>query len=349
MSKLLLRMLRGVFLGPCLAVLLLGAQSNPARAQIKVRISQAEYNLTRLPLYVALLKGYFKDEGLDCQLLVVNSGPNASKMLAGGALEFVAGPPLGVLQLRAQGIDAKIISDLSYRGSNSIVVQTSKADQIKSMKDIAGPLIGITGVGSQTWQWVIILAKAAGVDTNGLKFVSLGGSSIVGAFTAGRIDVLSYADPEPYELVASGQAKFLVDLSDVETQRKFIGDKFLFGIVAAMTDYTKAHPDVVQKFANALQRAFSWIDANKGQATADLLENSTTFYKDSGFNMMKHDLLMAMLKRSEPAFPPDGTIDRALYENTTKYLSMVSKDIAPYQDAVDNSFAAEAARKYPAK
>jgi NitT/TauT family transport system substrate-binding protein len=76
------------------------------------------------------------------------------------------------------------------------------ADQIKSIRDLRGRTVGVTGVGSGTWQFIAYLATLESLKPDDLQYVSVGtGSNVIGAVKSGRVDAMSYADPENPKLV----------------------------------------------------------------------------------------------------------------------------------------------------
>ena len=63
-------------LGCCLLVLLIGLlKIEGLQAADKTRIAVTNFNLSYLPLGVAIKRGFFKDEGLDVEVIRMNT-PN---------------------------------------------------------------------------------------------------------------------------------------------------------------------------------------------------------------------------------------------------------------------------------
>ncbi len=327
--------------------LLFGLQlglADAAFAATKVLVSQAGVQLYRMPIYVALLNGYFKDEGLDVELVTTRSGADSIKMMVGGAVQFANGPPVDLVNLRNQDIDAKCIAMLSMRLNNSIIVRKEKANEIKSFVDLKGRSLGISGVGSGTWQIVQAMARITGIDPDSINLVSLGvGGSIASAFQAGRVDAISYVDPENYQLMASGEAVPLVDLADDATHRKYFGDELLFNDVAVMSDYAKKNPQTVQAFANAVQRAVSWMHGQPAAAIAKLMKTYEPFQG------VEEGLLTATVSRAMIGVPKSIETTTVAFDKMNDLLIKIKIVDTPvsFPLAVDNTFAAAAAKKYP--
>src|SRR5262245_11823307 len=73
----------------------LATAAQPARAAELVKLKMAEVVRSQfyIPMYVALSKGFVKDEGLDVELITANGGDRAGALLLSGQTDFaLAGP-----------------------------------------------------------------------------------------------------------------------------------------------------------------------------------------------------------------------------------------------------------------
>jgi len=116
--------------------------ASPAFAQTKVRVG-AYASISDAPLYIALDKGYFKEQGLDVELVQVNSGGTMMSLMTSGELDASGGSPgAGLYNAVRQGIQFKIVADkgssLPGHGYFAFVVRKDLADQIKTVADLRG-------------------------------------------------------------------------------------------------------------------------------------------------------------------------------------------------------------------
>jgi NitT/TauT family transport system substrate-binding protein len=332
-------------IGPLITALVLGGLASimsPAHAAEKVRVTQAGSQLYRLPMYVALLNGYFKDENLDVEIVSTSSGSDSIKMMVGGAVEFEDGPPVDLVNLRKQQIEAKAIAILNARLNNSIIVPKAKAGQIRQFSDLKGKTVGMTGVGSGTWQVVAALAKESGIDLDSVSSVAVGSDGVMTTFLAGRLDALSYVDPEDYLLLKNGDAVALVDFNDPATHRRYFGDETIFNQIVVMESYAKAHPAIVQSFVNGLQKALTWISQRKPEDVAALMKTYEPF-KDVAL-----DDLVGMTRRTGTGFPKSARISQPAFDSVMKLMTEIGVLDKPllYGDFVDNSYADKAVAQF---
>lgn len=313
----------------------------------KVTMSHASATLLRLPLYVAFENNYFEEEGIDLEVVDTRSGSDAMMMLSGGAVNIATGQLIDAINLKRQGIEVRGVALLTQRITNSIVVRKDLADEITSMADLKGRPFGVTGVGSGTWQFAVYMGVLEGMVAEDFNFIGVGaGANVIGAVTSGRVDAMSYADPENLMLVNSGDAEFLIDMSDDATHRELIGETYLTNQVMTLENFAEENPEAVQNFVNALQRAVNWINENDARTVAELIHGYP------GFQQAEFDSLLSSVERTLPAGVGKSVeITHEAFDAAMKFpLAVGAIDEAyDYDELVDNRFAEAAAKAFPPK
>jgi NitT/TauT family transport system substrate-binding protein len=335
----------GRIIAVALVLAALGLQPALAQGQ-KVTIPNNNAALIAMPFYIAIQKGYFKDEGLDVQLVDIPSGPDATKMLASGRIDFQPGQLLDGLFLRQQGIKAKSIALLTSRYTASLVVRKAVANEITSVAKLKGRTVGVTGVGGGTWLFLMYLAKKNGLQPDDINVVPVGnGPSALNAVISGRVDALSFVDPENFKLVQDGEAVYLADMTNEAVHQKEIGGSYVNNQVLVLEDYAKKNPKNVQMFVNGIQRALTWARSQSPDEVAAVVRSFPNFAH------FEQDIFIGSLKKMLPqALPTTAVITREAFDNNVKIPlgAGTLKTPVPYEEIVDNSFA-EAAAKALAK
>src|SRR5688572_10162166 len=97
-----------------------------------VNLAAPAASLSQLPFYVAQERGYFKDEGLDVNLIVMGA-PVANLALIGQNVDF-SSVPTAALSAMLRGAPLRVIFNAFYR---PLVWLYSKTD-IRTVKELKG-------------------------------------------------------------------------------------------------------------------------------------------------------------------------------------------------------------------
>jgi NitT/TauT family transport system substrate-binding protein len=241
-------------LAACLC--LAGIAPSQAAEHVKIGVVRS---MGGAPLYVAQDMGFYKDEGLDAELVWFDAAQPVAVAAASGDVNFGStGMTAAFLNLAAQGT-LKIIGagTWEHKGFQSIGFMESNqayAAGVHSMKDMAGHSVGLTQVGTPLHYNIALALAKAGVDLKTVRFVPLQSNpNVASAIKGGQIDTASQTAANIYPLVEKNEAKLLGWASDTlegESEATFANTKF-----------AKDHPESVKKFRAAFRKAEAAWDA----------------------------------------------------------------------------------------
>jgi ABC-type nitrate/sulfonate/bicarbonate transport system substrate-binding protein len=131
-----------------LCLWLLVGIGRPAFAQEKKNIRMVFVSLawnSEIPFRAALARGYFKQQGLQIEPILIRGGPAAIAALVSGEVDFAAiGGAQAVFRSRARGLDLSIIGCTS--STTNYILLGNK--QTRAVEDLKGKMIGVTGAGT---------------------------------------------------------------------------------------------------------------------------------------------------------------------------------------------------------
>ena len=183
-----------------LAVML--AASGTALAADKVTIIVGGYEKQiYLPAKLTEALGYFKAEGVDVELLNEASGVDAENEMLAGAVQGVVGFYDHCVDLQTKGKYVQSVVQFS-QAPGEVELVSSKHPQIKSMADLRGKSLGVTGLGSSTNFLSQYLMVKSGVPLGEFSTIPVGaGTTFIAAMTQDKIQAgmtcLLYTSPSP--------------------------------------------------------------------------------------------------------------------------------------------------------
>src|SRR5216683_367920 len=197
-----------------LAAALLAAFAVSSHAE-EIAVGNYGVSANGMPFGVALVKGYYKEEGLNITGLISSAGGGTSlrNMLAGGGVPYGEVNPGVVVSAILAGADLRIVSDNVLTVAE--FVWAAKPDSpIKTIKDLKGKKIGYTNPRSTSQALDILMLEAAGLKPDDAELVKTGGfGEAVVALNLGLIDASAIADPVWSK--NKSQFRVLVSASDV--------------------------------------------------------------------------------------------------------------------------------------
>lgn len=223
-------------------------------------VPQAAY----LTLYVADEKGYFKDEGLDPQFQMFQTGAPLLAGLESNSLDVVT---TGLASIFALGKDIPlryIVAEGNASATEGLVVASDSP--VKSVKDLAqAGKIGVpTGTCAQISAY--FAAKAAGLELSDLDIVNITPNLMGNAFASKSITAGISWSPYLADLSLQGQRIVGYDAEWVP------GGAACPEMHAGNPAFLDANPQVPTKIVRALGKAWNDIKADKSIAVDTLMK-----------------------------------------------------------------------------
>jgi NitT/TauT family transport system substrate-binding protein len=305
------------------------AASTGGTPQVKIMVGGLE-KIIYLPAKLTEQLGYFKEEGVDVQLLTEPSGAQAENVLISGDVQGVVGFYDHAIDLQAKGKCIESVVQFANVPGEAEVVASDKAAKISSAKDFKGKRLGITSPGSSTDFLTQALATRGGVSTADLTRVKAGaGPTFIAAMTNGGIDAGMTTDPTVAQLTSTGQGKVMLDLRTEEGTRAALGGLYPASSLYMDCAWVKANKPTVQKIANALVRTLKFID---GHPAPEIAAKMPADYAggDPG-------LYTKAVNDTKGIFNTDGVMPAEGAKNVLDVLASFSPSVQGKKDSIDLS------------
>src|SRR5258708_10024182 len=204
-----------------------GAEAGPIeKPRVQVAVG-SKVGLFFLPTMVAEYLGYYKDEGLDVEIVDIGSGGKALQALVGGSVDVTSGAYDHTVQLAAKNIPLQAFVLQARLADYAVGVLKSKAGSYKSPKDLKGMRVGISSPGAGSDMFLKLVLAKAGINPDDVSVVNVGLSSgAVAAVRKGELDAIANNDPVMTVLEESGEVKVIADARTHEGSKAYYGREY---------------------------------------------------------------------------------------------------------------------------
>jgi ABC-type nitrate/sulfonate/bicarbonate transport system substrate-binding protein len=277
-------------------------------------------------LVAAKEKGFFEKHGLDVQFVIPGQPGDPQKLVASGRADIGVSHSSGVLIARAQGIPLLAIATRHQQGTNGVLAL--KSSGIKSLKDLEGKTISVTGVPENKVMLAQMLAKK-GVDQKKVHIITAGfnGQTLLAAGkVAANGDAISWFE---YILVNLAQKKPPLDSSRFnfwQFTKNGVPNYYEY-VMFTSDSYAKAHPDTLKKFLAGWSEGMNWARANPKAAVDLVLKDYPTVKAQGAFPLAEWKAIIPITKGPNVSAHCNGWmarnvwVDYANFLNKSKFLS----------------------------
>lgn len=162
-----------------------------ARAADKIRVSVTNYNMSYLAAGVAAKRGFFKEEGLDVEIVRMNANVAMSSLISGDVdytMIFAS-----VIRAAMRGIPLKVIAVLIDSPPYAFIARP----EITAMKALKGKTVGIGVYGSSNDIIARMMLERSGIDPDKeTKLVAFGSDAArFAALKEGLVEAAIIAPP----------------------------------------------------------------------------------------------------------------------------------------------------------
>jgi NitT/TauT family transport system substrate-binding protein len=292
-------------LGGTLCAVGMPALLAPGRASAQAPLTVVKVgvldSLSEAPTFLALDKGYFREEGLDVQF---ERFPNTADMVAPlstGQLDVASGAPtLGLYNGALRGLPYKLVADKGRNskghGFNAIVVRKDliESGKVKSAADLKGLKVATPSRHSPMEFQLELALKPAGLKLDDVTLEQLNFPNMIAAFSSKVIDAALLIEPFVALAARRGVGTKLIGVDEIYPDFQIAG--IIYG-----PDFIKRSPEAAKRWMVGYVRGIrEYLDATEGRKPKDELLASLARHTSNFKNPA------ALANVVFPGFNPDG-------------------------------------------
>jgi len=212
-------------------------------------------NVQFAPLYVALDKGYFRQNGIEIEF-DYSFETDAVALVGASELQFAVVSGDQVLLARAQGLP--VVYVLSWYQDYPVSVVSKTGQGVLTPENLAGKKIGLPGLYGTSYIGLRALLSAGGLTESDVTLDSIGYNQVEALVSDQEQAVVVYTTNEPIQLRNEG---YQIDEIKVKDYDHLVSN----GLITNETTLTQ-DPDLVRKMNQAILTGLADTIDNPGEA-----------------------------------------------------------------------------------
>lgn len=280
-----------------------GTQPTGAAQELtKVDLAFCSQVLCILPFEVARQRGYFREEGLDVNLIYMKGGPPAVTALLARQVDFIGTPMDLVVRATDEGKPLVMVTSTSRLPFFALITAPDQAASIQTIADLKGKKVGVGAAGSTDDLLLRYLLAQNGLTSEDVETIALG-PNLFQQIMSGQVDAGMVQEPS-LTLGTHRGSRVLINFMDLNDTREKLGGSYQFMGLNTRPDVLDDPAKVarLKGLSRGLIRANQWMLQNPGSeivkfAPPELFSNGSEAIFADALDQHKADL-----------YPTDGMI-----------------------------------------
>jgi len=259
---------RSILAGTAAAAgLALAGQRASAQGLTKATLRLAfTYNGHRSPYLLAVDKGFYREEGLDVEVLEGKGVTSSMQLVASKQDTFTIVDPPSLMLGAAQGMPVRTVAQLYQTSPNALI--SWKDQNIAKPGDLVGKAVATLQGDTTTTMLYALLAKNK-VDRNAVRIVASDGGTRNQTFLGKRAEAITGFTNDSYLSLSATTENALSVFPYSDFGIETMGDG-----IAAHRETIASSPKLVAGFVKASLRGYTYALANPEEAVASLIKRS---------------------------------------------------------------------------
>lgn len=294
----------------------------------KVKVAEVAHTIFYAPQYAALANGYFKDEGLDIELILTPGADKVTSAVLSGDVNIgFCGSEASIYVYNSGSKDYIVNFAGLTKRDGAFLVSREKIDDFK-LEDLKGKyVIGGRkgGMPEMTFEYTL---KENGISLDDLTIdTSVDFASMAGTFIGGVGDFVTLFEPSATQVENQGLGYVVAYIGEY-------GGSVPYTSYNAKKSYIEKNPEIVQKFTNAVNKGLDYVWNNDEETIAKTI---VEYFPDMTINE-----LSTMIKRykDNDAWMKDTYFTEDSFNHLQDIMIEAGEldEKVPYEDLVNTTF-----------
>lgn len=230
-----------------------------------IKIAEVTHSIFYAPLYVALENGYFKDNGIDAELILTSGADKVSAAVLSNSVDIgFAGPESAIYVYKNGEKDYLVTFAGLTKRDGQFIVAREKIDDFK-IEDLYGKevLAGRTG-GMPILNFLNGVKNAEGNVSKINVNSSIDFASLSGTFISGVGDYVNLFEPNALKLERDGLGYVVGSIGKLSGEMPYTA-------FYARKSYIDKNEDTIKKFNDAINKGLDYVRSHSDKDVAEVI------------------------------------------------------------------------------
>lgn len=232
----------------------------------KVTVAEVAHSVFYAPQYVADSLGYFKDEGLDVEIVLTSGADNVMAAVLSGDVQIGFSGTEATIYVYNGGEKDYVMTFAGLtQKDGSFLISREKYDNFK-LEDLKGKSVlggRVGGMPEMTFEWAL---RENGIDPKKDLYIdtSVAFAAMEGAFIGGNGDFVTLFEPNATSVIKNGYGYVVAYVGE-------LGGNVPYTAYNARRSYIESNPDVIEKFTMAIDKGLKYVDSHSAKEIAEVI------------------------------------------------------------------------------
>lgn len=294
----------------------------------KIKVAEVTHSAFYAPLYVAIEKGYFKDNGIEVDLILTSGANNVTAAVLSNDVEIGFCGPEATIYVYNEGEKdyLQTFAGLTKRDGQFIVsrkkIDNFSMDMLTGKEVLAGRVGGMPILNFLNALENVNVKKDK-VDIN----TTIDFASLSGAFIGGTGDFVNLFEPNATKLEKEGYGYIVASIGEFSGEMPYTAFN-------ARKNYIQKNPELVKNFTLAINKGLEFVHSNNSETIAKAIIKQ---FPDTSLN----DLITIVNRYKEAdSWLTTPFITEESFKNLENIMIKDNqiKDYVPYKDLINNIY-----------
>ncbi|WP_309484829.1 ABC transporter substrate-binding protein [Bacillus aquiflavi] len=313
-----------------LTILIIPLSSCNTKTMPKLRIAEVTRSIFYAPQYVAIEKGFFKDEGLEVELTTTWGGDKTMTALLSDGTDIALVGSETSIYVYAQGANDPVINFASLAQTDGTFLVSREKNDNFSWEQLKGKtFLGQRKGGMPQMVGEFVLKKNGINPQSDLKLIqNVDFANISSAFASGTGDFVQLFEPTASLFEQEGVGYIVASFGNESGQLPYT-------TFMAKESYINENEEIIEKFTRAIYNAQKWVASS---STKEISKAIHSYFEDTELEVIE---IVVDRYKNQGSFASNPLISEENW-NHLQHIMAESGELPKkihYKTLVDNKFA----------